>query len=211
MQGLIQDLLAYSRAGTNRNRQALEKVSAEDALETALMNLRIAIENSGAVITHDSLPAVTTDETQLTQVFQDLVRNAIKYHGAEAPRVHVSATRNGGNEWIFLVRDKGLGIDPQHFERIFIMFQRLHRRDEFEGTGTGLAILQEKCGAAGPLDMGRVATRKGLDLLLCLTGDRGEIMESIGADRNLSWFCWLKVAPEPRFQLPVRTRYGYQA
>jgi light-regulated signal transduction histidine kinase (bacteriophytochrome) len=125
MQELIQDLLAYTRAGPNR--KALEKVSAEDALETALMNPRIAIENSGAVITHASQPADTTDETQLAQVFQNLVGNAIKCHGAEAPRVHVSATRNGGNEWISSVRATGLGIDPQYSERIFIIFQAVAR------------------------------------------------------------------------------------
>jgi PAS domain S-box-containing protein len=141
MQGLIQDLLTYSRAGTNG--KTLEEVSAENALQSALTNLRIAIEHKGAVVTHDFLPAITTDETQLTQIFQNLVGNAIKYHGAEAPRVHVSASRNGGNEWIFSVRDNGLGIDPQYFERIFVIFQRLHGRDEFEGTGIGLAICKK--------------------------------------------------------------------
>jgi PAS domain S-box-containing protein len=141
MQGLIQDLLAYSRAGTNGKK--LCEVFSENALQKALANLRITIEQSGTIVTHDSLPAVTTDETQLTLVFQNLVGNAIKYHGAEAPRVHVSATRNGSNEWTFSVRDNGLGIDPQYFERIFILFQRLHGRDEFEGTGIGLAICKK--------------------------------------------------------------------
>ena len=141
MQGLIQDLLAYSRAGTNG--KALREVSGEDALQGALTNLRTTIEQSGAVVTHDSLPAIRTDETQLTQVFQNLVGNAIKYRSAEVPRVHVSATKNGGNEWIFSVRDNGLGIDPQYFERIFILFQRLHGRNEFEGTGIGLAICKK--------------------------------------------------------------------
>jgi PAS domain S-box-containing protein len=140
MQGLIQDLLAYSRAGTNG--KTLHEASSENALKKALANLRITIEQSGAIVTHDLLPAVTTDATQLTQVFQNLVGNAIKYHGAEAPRVQVSALRNG-NEWIFSVRDNGLGIDPQYFERIFILFQRLHGRDEFEGTGIGLAICKK--------------------------------------------------------------------
>lgn len=141
MQGLIQDLLAYSRAGTNG--KAFCEVSAEDALRGALTNLRITIEQSGAVVSHDSLPAIETDETQLTQVFQNLVGNAIKYRSAEVPRVRVSATKNGDNEWIFSVRDNGLGIAPQYFERIFVIFQRLHGRDEFEGTGIGLAICKK--------------------------------------------------------------------
>ena len=141
MQGLIHDLLAYSRAGTNG--KAFCEVSAEDALQGALTNLRITIKQSGAVVSHDSLPAIRTDETQLTQVFQNLVGNAIKYRSAELPRVHISATTNGDNEWIFSVSDNGLGIDPQYFERIFILFQRLHGRTEFEGTGIGLAICKK--------------------------------------------------------------------
>ena len=116
MQGLIQDLLAYSRAGTNG--KAFCQVSSEGALQQALTNLRITIEQSGAVVSHDSLPAIKTDETQLTQVFQNLVGNAIKYRSTEAPRVHISAITNDANEWIFSVRDNGLGIDPQYFERI---------------------------------------------------------------------------------------------
>ena len=141
MQGLIKDLLAYSRAGTNG--KVLHEVSAENALKEALANLRATIDESSAVVTHDALPAIRTDETQLTQVFQNLVGNAIKYHGTEVPHVHVSATKNGGNEWTFSVRDNGLGIDPQYFDRIFILFQRLHGRDEFEGTGIGLAICKK--------------------------------------------------------------------
>jgi PAS domain S-box-containing protein len=141
MQRLIQDLLAYSRAGTNG--KALHEISSENALKEALENLRATIEESGAVVTHDQLPALTTDGTQLAQVFQNLIGNAIKYQGAEVPRVHVSAMRNGGNEWIFSVRDNGLGIDPQYFERIFIIFQRLHGPTEFKGTGIGLAICKK--------------------------------------------------------------------
>jgi PAS domain S-box-containing protein len=141
MQGLIQDLLAYSRAGTSG--KTLREISSENALKEARSNLRAAIEESGAVVTHDSLPAITTDDTQLAQVFQNLVGNAIKYRSAEVPRVHVSATKNGGNEWIFSVRDNGLGIDSRYFERIFILFQRLHGREEFEGTGIGLAICKK--------------------------------------------------------------------
>ena len=147
MQGLIQDLLAYSRAGTNG--KALRKISGENALKDALTNLRTTIEESGAVVTHDSLPAITTDDVQLAQVFQNLVGNAIKYRRAEVPRVHVSARKNGGNEWIFSVRDNGLGIDPQYFERIFILFQRLHGREEFAGTGIGLAVCKKILGRLG--------------------------------------------------------------
>jgi PAS domain S-box-containing protein len=141
MQRLIQDLLAYSRAGTNG--KALHEISSEKALKEALTNLRATIEESGAVVTHDALPSITTDDAQLAQLFQNLVGNAIKYRSAEVPRVHVSATKNGGKEWVFSVRDNGLGIDPQYFERIFILFQRLHGRKDFKGTGIGLAICKK--------------------------------------------------------------------
>src|ERR1700675_752698 len=141
MQGLIQDLLAYSRAGANG--KPLGKISSEYALKEALTNLRATIGESGAVVTHDVLPAITMDETQLAQVFQNLVGNPIKYRSVEPPRVHISATKNGGNEWIFSVRDNGMGIDAQYFERIFVLFQRLHGREEFKGTGIGLAICKK--------------------------------------------------------------------
>jgi PAS domain S-box-containing protein len=141
MQGLLKDLLAYSRSATNG--KALHEISGEMSLKEALSNLRATIQESGAVVTHDSLPAITTDSTQLTQVFQNLVGNAIKYRTAEVPHVHVSVSKNGGNEWIFSVRDNGLGIAPQYFERIFVLFQRLHGREEFEGTGIGLAICKK--------------------------------------------------------------------
>ena len=141
MQGLIKDLLAYSRAGANG--KALHEISSENALKEALTNLRATIEESGAVVTHDLLPAITMDETQLVQFFQNLVGNAIKYRTPEVPHVHVSAAKNGGHEWTFCVRDNGMGIDPQYFERIFIIFQRLHGREEFKGTGIGLAICKK--------------------------------------------------------------------
>jgi light-regulated signal transduction histidine kinase (bacteriophytochrome) len=141
MQRLIQDLLAYSRVGT-KGKELLE-TSSEDALQQALTNLRGAIEESSAVVTHDPLPIVLADEMQLTQLFQNLVGNAIKYQKPGVPRVHISAARNGGKQWDFAVKDNGLGIDPQYFERIFGMFQRLHKRDEFAGTGIGLAICKK--------------------------------------------------------------------
>ena len=141
MQGLIQDLLSYSRAGTNA--KVLREISSEGVLKEALASLQVTIEESGAVVTHDALPTVSTDEMLLTQVFQNLVGNAIKYHGGQVPHVHISASKNGGNEWMFSVRDNGLGIDPQYFDRIFILFQRLHGPTEFKGTGIGLAICKK--------------------------------------------------------------------
>jgi len=141
MQRLIQDLLAYSRVGTKG--QDLLSTSSEDAFQRSLINLRGAIEDSGALVTHDSLPSVLADEMQLVQLFQNLVGNAIKYQNPGIPRIHVSATQNGQNKWIFSVCDNGLGIDPQYFERIFGMFQRLHKREEFAGTGIGLAICKK--------------------------------------------------------------------
>jgi PAS domain S-box-containing protein len=141
MQGLIRDLLAYSRSGTES--KVLREISGERALKEALANLRGSIEESGATVTHDLLPELTTDDTQLVQVLQNLIGNAIKYRGAAAPLVHVSAAKNGGKEWVFSVRDNGLGIAPEYFERIFIIFQRLHGRQEFNGTGIGLAICKK--------------------------------------------------------------------
>jgi PAS domain S-box-containing protein len=141
MQSLIQDLLAYSRAGTEG--KALQEIGSEKVLNEALADLQTSIEESRAIVTHDLLPVIKTDARQLSQVFQNLVGNAIKYRSAELPRIHVSATKNGGNEWIFSVRDNGMGMDPQYFERIFVLFQRLHGRGEFEGTGIGLAICKK--------------------------------------------------------------------
>ena len=141
MQRLIQDLLAYSRVGT-KGKELLD-TSSEDALQQALINLRGAIEDRGALVTHDLLPPVLADEMQLIQLFQNLVGNAIKYQNSEVPRVHISAHADGGKKWTFSVQDNGLGIDPQYFEKIFGMFQRLHKREEFAGTGIGLAICKK--------------------------------------------------------------------
>jgi light-regulated signal transduction histidine kinase (bacteriophytochrome) len=112
-------------------------------LEQAIINLRGAIQESGALVTHDPLPPVMADERQLIQLFQNLVGNAIKYQSPGIPKIHISASRNGGKKWVFSVHDNGLGIDPQYFEKIFGMFQRLHKRDEFTGTGIGLAICKK--------------------------------------------------------------------
>ena len=141
MQRLIQDLLLYSRVGTKGNE--LLDTSSEGALLQALGSLRGAILESGAMVTHDPLPTVLADHSQLAQLFQNLVGNAIKYQSGGFPQVHISAAKNGGEKWQFSVKDNGLGIDPQNFEMIFGMFQRLHKRDEFAGTGIGLAICKK--------------------------------------------------------------------
>jgi light-regulated signal transduction histidine kinase (bacteriophytochrome) len=141
MQRLIQDLLMYSRVGTKG--KDLVGTSSESALQQALINLRVAIETSDALVTYDPLPAVLADESQLTQLFQNLVGNGIKYQSAGNPRIHVSVARSADAKWTFSVNDNGFGIDPQYFDRIFGMFQRLHKREEFEGTGIGLAICKK--------------------------------------------------------------------
>jgi PAS domain S-box-containing protein len=141
MQRLILDLLAFSRIGTKG--KDLTHTSGEEALRLALRNLRAAIEESHAVVTQDPMPNVLADETQLTQLFQNLIGNAIKYQDSSTPRVHISAAENDEGKWVFSVKDNGLGIDPQYFEKIFGMFQRLHKREEFAGTGIGLAICKK--------------------------------------------------------------------
>jgi light-regulated signal transduction histidine kinase (bacteriophytochrome) len=140
MHVLINDLLSYSRAGNNRNR--LTQTNCEETLARTLASLQAAIEESGAAITHDDLPTVMADRTQMDQLFQNLIGNAIKYRGADPPQIHVGCQRDGG-WWVFSVRDNGIGIDPRYSERIFIIFQRLHTRDEYSGTGIGLAICKK--------------------------------------------------------------------
>ena len=136
MQKMINDLLAYSRVGTHG--REFERTDSDSAFEYALTNLETTIEESEGVVTHDALPTVMADPTQLVQVFQSLVGNAIKFRGEAAPRVHVSANREG-EEWIFSVSDSGIGFDEKYSERAFVVFKRLHG-PEYAGTGIGLAI-----------------------------------------------------------------------
>ena len=137
MKRLIEDLLLYSRAG--RGSPPFRIFRSEAALQEALTNLRTAIEESQALVTYDALPTVVAADSQVVQVFQNLVGNAIKYRGEVAPQIHVSA-RTTEEEWIFSVADNGIGIEPRFYERVFEIFQRLHGRGEYEGTGIGLAI-----------------------------------------------------------------------
>jgi signal transduction histidine kinase len=140
MRLLIHDLLAYSRIG--RKNEPLESMPAGEALAKALRHLAVSVRESGAEVASGELPVVEADPTQLIQLFQNLVGNALKFHGASPPRVSVSAERTEEG-WLFSVRDNGIGIDPQHNERIFAPFERLHGRHEYPGTGVGLAICKK--------------------------------------------------------------------
>ena len=140
MRQLIADLLLYSRAGT-QDRTA-NTIDLRRALDAALRNLGPAIEESQAKVTCGELPAVTADTTQLVQLFQNLVGNAIKYHGPRPPEIRISV-RQEHQQYVFAVADNGIGIAPEHHERIFKVFERLHTREEYPGTGIGLAICKK--------------------------------------------------------------------
>jgi len=140
MQRLIEDLLAFSRVGTRA--AALVPTDANAALDAALENLKAAAGEAGATLTRGPLPTVLADPVQLGQLFTNLVGNAVKFRGTEPPRVQIGAERDG-TQWVFRVRDNGIGIDPQYFERIFVIFQRLHGRNEYPGTGIGLAVCRK--------------------------------------------------------------------
>jgi light-regulated signal transduction histidine kinase (bacteriophytochrome) len=140
MQRLIDDLLAYSRVGTQGKPPA--PIPANLALDQALENLKLALAESKAEVKHEPLPTVSVDDVQLTQVFQNLIANAIKFRGEEPPRIRIAAEARG-KEWVFSVRDNGIGIDPQHLERIFILFQCLNPRGKYPGTGIGLAMCKK--------------------------------------------------------------------
>lgn len=137
MQRLINDLLAYSRVGTRG--KSFEPVDLEVALAQALENLQMSIKEKNATMTHDPLPMAYGDIGQLTQVFQNLIDNAIKFHRDEPPKVHISA-KIEGNEVVCTVQDNGIGIAAEYVNRLFTLFQRLHTRKDYPGTGLGLAI-----------------------------------------------------------------------
>lgn len=140
MQALIKDLLSYSRVG--RGELVLERTDFAAVAAQALSNLETAIRDNKAVVTVDGMPTAMANASQMTQLFQNLIGNAIKYHGEAPPRVQVSGQRKG-QEWLFSIRDNGIGIDPIYFDRIFVIFQRLHTRQEYSGTGIGLAICKK--------------------------------------------------------------------
>ncbi len=137
MRQLIEDLLAYSRVARRPAEFALTDCQAICA--RAIEGLRAAIEESAAVVTYGPLPALLADPARLSQLFSNLIGNALKFRAEQPPHVHISADRKG-SEWLFAVRDNGIGIDPAHAEKIFEIFQRLHGKQQYPGTGVGLAL-----------------------------------------------------------------------
>lgn len=147
MQRLIRDLLAYSRAGSRAPRR--ERIDTNEAVASAVWNLRAAIEESEAQVTHDDLPPICADASQMTQLLQNLIGNALKFRApGTTPRVHIGVSHDEDGP-SFFVRDNGIGLEAQHTERIFAIFGRLHTRDEYEGTGIGLAICKKIVEAHG--------------------------------------------------------------
>jgi len=140
MQTLVQDLLAFSRVG--RKGSTPESVDFNAVWDEVLQNLETAIRESGAVVTRGPLPQVWADRSRVAQVLQNLIANSIKFRGPEPPAIFVQAERIG-DEWSFSVSDNGIGINPEQAEHIFVIFQRLHTRAEYEGNGMGLAICKK--------------------------------------------------------------------
>ncbi len=140
MQRMIKDLLEYSRLSTRG--KEFTPTDCEKLLERARHNLKFDIENAAAVVTHAPLPTVPADATQLERVFQNLLGNALKYRGAAPPRIHIAA-KEREDDWLFSVQDNGIGIAPEYFEDIFVVFRRLHTQEEYEGTGVGLATCKK--------------------------------------------------------------------
>ena len=137
MDMLIRDLLQYSQV--DRKGKPFSPVNCSVVLEEAIYSLRSSIEENGVKLTYDLLPTVTGDASQLSRLFQNLIGNAIKFRSDKPLKVHISA-KHKGDEWVFSVKDNGIGIDPNFTKRIFVIFQRLHTRKEYPGTGIGLAI-----------------------------------------------------------------------
>lgn len=140
MKGLINDLLTFSRVGTRG--KEFSPVELNSVIEVVLSNLQVAIEENNAVITCDELPKVLADEGQMVQLFQNLIGNALKFRSEEPPKIHIGIKQEK-EDWLFSISDNGIGIDPQFSERIFIIFQRLHTREEYPGTGIGLSICRK--------------------------------------------------------------------
>lgn len=140
MRKLIDDLLMYSRVSTRG--EAFDVTSCETVLDNALANLSVSLSESGAILTRNAMPTLSGDRSQLTQLFQNLIGNAIKFRGGRAPKIDVKAER-AGDGWTFSVEDNGIGIEPEYIDQLFVIFKRLHSRSEYPGTGIGLAICKK--------------------------------------------------------------------
>ena len=139
MDMMINDILEYSRIGSTE--KEFKSLHTEKIIKRVLHNLKTLIEDNNAIVTYDPLPLIYANEYQMVQLFQNIIGNGIKYHGENKPKIHISVEKED-EEYIFSVKDNGIGIDQQHLERIFTIFQRLHTREEYAGTGIGLAITQ---------------------------------------------------------------------
>jgi light-regulated signal transduction histidine kinase (bacteriophytochrome) len=140
LDAMINDILVYSRVA--KKERILTPVNLNVVLEQAYLNLKAAIEETEAELTHDPLPTLLLDEQLMIQLFQNLIGNAIKYRSEKTPQIHISAKKDL-DQYVFTVQDNGIGISPQHLERIFTIFKRLHTKQEYEGTGIGLSIAQK--------------------------------------------------------------------
>jgi PAS domain S-box-containing protein len=175
MRSLIDDLLSYSRV--TRRGKPFGPTESELALDVALKSLQMLIEENGAVVTHDQLPEVMADEGQIVQLLQNLIGNAIKFHSKEPPRVHVSAKHLQEAEYLFSVHDNGIGIDPQYFDRLFKIFQRLHTKEEYPGTGIGLALCKRIVEHHGGRIWLESQPGRGTTIYFTLNNKKGEKIE----------------------------------
>jgi signal transduction histidine kinase len=175
MQQLINDLLAYSRVGTRG--KPLRPTDLTEVLGQARANLHEAIKESGALVTNDLLPVVAGDEVQLIQLFQNLLANAIKFQSKKTPLIHVSA-QTDEHGWLIAVKDNGIGIAPEHQERIFAIFQRLHGRHEYPGTGIGLALCKKIVERHGGRLWVESEPGKGATFFFNLPGERSDDRET---------------------------------
>jgi PAS domain S-box-containing protein len=179
MKTLVQDLLEFSRVETQG--KPLEPTDADDACKEAIENLALAIDEVGAEVACDPLPPVQADRAQLVRLFQNLIGNAIKYRSQELPRIDVTVEDNDG-QWLFRIRDNGIGIEPQYHERIFVIFQRLHGREEYSGTGIGLAVCKRIVERAGGRIWVESKTGEGSVFCFTLTKARQEVRPPIAGN-----------------------------
>ena len=163
MDMVINDLLEYSRIGSEK--REFKYLQSEKILETVLINLKPLIDDTNTIITHDPLPRIYANDQQMNQLFQNLIGNAIKYRSKVTPKIHLSADKYD-KEYLFSIKDNGIGIDPKHLERIFTIFQRLHTHEEYDGTGIGLSNFTKNSTTTPWKNLGKIRTRKRNNILL---------------------------------------------